>query len=148
MSKSSKGSTTSKWIVNNAKIKTWIMESMESSIAVNLNPLMTAKEMWDYLQKIYKQSNEAQIYQIEQEISILSQNSLSIQDFYLAMTKFWNEMDMINNDILKEALETVVRLRQQRRTCQFFMKLCSEFEHVRASILNRRTNQCIDDIMA
>ena len=96
--------------------------------------------MWDYLEKIYKQSNEARIYQIEQEIRTLSQNSFSIQDFYLAITKFWNEMDMINNDIPKEALKIIVRLRQQHRTRQFFMKLRSKFEHVHASILNFRTN--------
>eukprot|EP00257_Ricinus_communis_P020429 XP_015579657.1 uncharacterized protein LOC107261895 [Ricinus communis] len=57
-------------------------------------------------------------------------------------------MDMINNNIPKEALEIVVQLRQQHRTRQFLMKLGSKFEHIRASILNRKTNHCIDDIMA
>ena len=37
MSKSSEGSTASKWIVNNAKIKTWIMEFVKSSITANLS---------------------------------------------------------------------------------------------------------------
>ena len=35
----------SKWIINNAKIKTWIMESVDQSIAANLSPLTTAKDM-------------------------------------------------------------------------------------------------------
>ena len=39
----------SKWIINNAKIKTWIMEFVGWSIAANLSPLTTAKDMWDYL---------------------------------------------------------------------------------------------------
>ncbi|KAF8388056.1 hypothetical protein HHK36_026722 [Tetracentron sinense] len=37
--------TTSKWVPHNAKIKTWIMESVDNSIAVNLSPLKTAKDI-------------------------------------------------------------------------------------------------------
>lgn len=33
--------STFKWVINNAKIKTWIMESVDNSIAINLSPFDT-----------------------------------------------------------------------------------------------------------
>lgn len=83
-----------KWVIKNAKIKTWFMESVENSIAVNLSTLCTEHAMWEYLKRIYKQSNEARMCQLEQEISNLTQDSSGIQEFYSAMMLLWNEMDM------------------------------------------------------
>ena len=43
--KPSEGASVSKWVVNNAKIKTWIMKSVEGYIAANLSPLSIAKHL-------------------------------------------------------------------------------------------------------
>ncbi|KAK1391348.1 SPX domain-containing protein 1-like [Heracleum sosnowskyi] len=137
----------SKWVINNAKIKTWIMESVENSIAVNLSPLSTAHLMWEYLKRIYKQSNAARMYQLEQEVNSLSQESLSIQEFYSAIMLLWNEMDMIEEKIPEAALETVLKLRLQTRARQFLMKLRQDFEPIRATILNRGGSSNVDTIL-
>ncbi|KAK1355157.1 hypothetical protein POM88_048413 [Heracleum sosnowskyi] len=137
----------SKWVINNAKIKTWIMESVENSIAVNLSPLSTAHLMWEYLKRIYKQSNAARMYQLEQEVNSLSQESLSIQEFYSAILLLWNEMDMIEEKIPEAALETVLKLRLQTRARQFLMKLRQDFEPIRATILNHGGSSNVDTIL-
>lgn len=136
-----------RWVIKNAKIKTWFMESVEPSIAVNLSTLSTAHAMWEYLKRIYKQSNEARMYQLEQEISNLSQESSGIQEYYSAMMLLWNEMDMIDDTIPEAALATVSKLRQKSRARQFLMKLRPEFEPVRAAILNRGGNSDLDAIL-
>ena len=137
----------SKWIINNAKIKTWIMESVDQSIAANLSPLTTAKDMWNYLCRIFKQNNEARLYHLEHEVSTLSQGSYTVQEFYSSMMMIWKEMDMIESDIPAPVLETIVKIRQKSRSRQFLMKMRSEFEHVRASIINRGGDKTLDMIL-
>lgn len=87
------------------------------------------------------------MYQLEQEISNLSQDSRGIQEYYSAMMLLWNEMDMIDDAIPEAALDTVSKLRQKSRARQFLMKLRPEFEHVRAAILNRKGNSNLDAIL-
>jgi hypothetical protein len=67
ITKPTAGSTSSKWTTHNAKIKTWLMESVEASIAINLSPLPNAKDMWDFLARIYRVTNKARLYQLEKD---------------------------------------------------------------------------------
>ena len=47
------------WDANNAKIITWINNSVEHSIGTQLAKYETAKEVWDHLQRLFTQSNFA-----------------------------------------------------------------------------------------
>uniref|UniRef100_A0A2N9GK30 Integrase catalytic domain-containing protein n=1 Tax=Fagus sylvatica TaxID=28930 RepID=A0A2N9GK30_FAGSY len=147
ITKPTAGSTSSKWTTNNAKIKTWLMESVEASIAINLSPLQNAKDMWDFLARIYRVTNKARLYQLEKDLNSLSQGSKSIQEFYSTMMLLWNEMDMMDTDIAEAALTTIVKMRQSSRMRHFLMKLRPEFEPVRAAILNQGTKASLDDII-
>lgn len=129
------------------KIKTWIMESIDQSIAANLSPLTTTKDMWDYLCRIFKQNNEARSYHLEHEVSTLSQGSHTVQEFYSSKMMIWNEMDMVESDIPAPVLETIVKIRQKSRSRQFLKKMHSDFEHVCAPIINRGGDKTLDVIL-
>ena len=47
--------------------------------------------MWDYLKKIYNQNNTAQRFQLDHEIVIFQQDSLSISYFYSHFMNIWDE---------------------------------------------------------
>jgi hypothetical protein len=47
------------WEANNAKIITWIHNSVEHSIGTQLTKYETTKEVWDHLQRLFTQSNFA-----------------------------------------------------------------------------------------
>jgi hypothetical protein len=51
------------WETNNAKIITWINNSVEHSIGTQLARYKTTKEVWDYLQRLFTQSNFVKQYQ-------------------------------------------------------------------------------------
>ncbi|KAK1394984.1 CCHC-type domain-containing protein [Heracleum sosnowskyi] len=87
------------------------------------------------------------MYQLEQEVNSLSQESLSIQEFCSAIMLLWNEMDMIEEKIPEAALETVLKLRLQTRARQFFMKLWQDFEPIHATILNCGGSSSVDTIL-
>ncbi|KAI9200578.1 hypothetical protein LWI28_010066 [Acer negundo] len=74
------------WEANNSKIITWVNNSVEHSIGTQLAKYETAKEVWDHLAILYTQSNFSKQYQLEYDIRALEQKSMSIQEFYYAMT--------------------------------------------------------------
>ncbi|KAK3041741.1 hypothetical protein RJ639_000665 [Escallonia herrerae] len=45
------------WKVNNAKVISWILGYVDTSIGIPMRGLHTAKDMWEYLEKLYQQSN-------------------------------------------------------------------------------------------
>lgn len=47
------------WETRDARIISWILGSMEAHMVNNLRSFTTAKEMWDYLKRIYYQDNNA-----------------------------------------------------------------------------------------
>jgi len=71
-----------KWEVKDAQIMSWILRSMEHSMLLNLKPYKSSREMWDYLKKVYNQSNTTRRFQLELELGQLSRGSMSIQEFY------------------------------------------------------------------
>jgi hypothetical protein len=74
------------WDANNAKIITWINNSVEHSMSTQLAKYKTTKEIWDHLQRLFTQSNFTKQYQLENDIRALHQKNISIQKFYSVMT--------------------------------------------------------------
>ena len=83
------------WNTKDAKIKTWILGSVEDHLIMNLKPHKTAKEMWEYLQKVYHREHFARQFQLECEIAEYSQGNSSIQDYYSGFRNLWTEYDSI-----------------------------------------------------
>ena len=68
-----------KWEVQDAKVISWLLETIEPHLVTNLRCFSTAKDMWGYLQRIYHQDNSARKFQLEMEISTYSQGNLTIE---------------------------------------------------------------------
>jgi len=83
------------WEANNAKSITWVNNSVEHFICMQLAKYETAKEVWDHLQSLFTQSNFAKQYQLENDIRALHQKNMSIQEFYFAMTDLWDQLALI-----------------------------------------------------
>jgi len=89
------------WEANNAKIITWINNSIEHSIGTQLAKYETTKEVWDHLQRLFTQSNFAKQYQLENDIRALHQKNMSIQEFYYVMTDLWDQLALTKSVELK-----------------------------------------------
>ena len=72
----------SKWKANNAKIITWILNSVEKEIALSLRSFRTANVIWAHLKKVYSQTNQARQFEIEYTIAKLNQDDRDIRTFY------------------------------------------------------------------
>ena len=76
-----KPTTLAQWQVKDARVMTWILASIDQLIVFNLRPYKTAKDMWEYLKKVYNQDNIARHFLLEYDIANYSQGNLSIQDY-------------------------------------------------------------------
>ncbi|CAL5332396.1 unnamed protein product [Camellia sinensis] len=78
------------WDCDNAQVLTRFHNSGDDRIGMMFSKYSTAKEVWDYLQSVYQQSNFAKRYELETAIQGARQRDLSIQDFYIEMTGLWD----------------------------------------------------------
>ncbi|XP_057773729.1 uncharacterized protein LOC130993022 [Salvia miltiorrhiza] len=124
------------WEVCNSKIITWINNSVENSIDMQLAKYDTAKEVCEHLGKLYTQSNFARQYQLEMDIRSLNQRDMSIQEFYTSMTDLWDQLALTESIQLKAFAPYIAR-REEQRLVQFLMALRDDFEGLRGNILHR-----------
>ena len=97
-----------KWEVKDDQTMSWILVSVEPFILLNLKPNKTSREMWGYLKKVYNQSNSAQRFQLELELSQLIQGSMSIQELYCSFGNLWTEYtDIVYASVPPEGLIAV-----------------------------------------
>ncbi|XP_062088473.1 uncharacterized protein LOC133795035 [Humulus lupulus] len=120
------------WDANNSKIITWINNSVQQSIGIQLAKYETAKEVWEHLERLYTQSNFAKQYQLEIDIRALQQNSIN-----LALTK----------SVELRAFAPYIAWRDAQRLVQFLMALRDEFEGLRGTILYRSPLLSVDSVV-
>jgi len=57
------------WHANNARVISWILNSVHVDVALNLRPFNLAAEMWKHLKKVYSQCNHARDFELEHTLS-------------------------------------------------------------------------------
>ncbi|KAK6803387.1 hypothetical protein RDI58_001171 [Solanum bulbocastanum] len=73
------------------------MESIDNTIALNFTNMSSARVMWEYLRRNYQCSNDVHICQMELSLTVLSQESTNIKEFYYSIILISNEMDTIDD---------------------------------------------------
>ena len=133
------------WQVKDARVMTCILASVDQMIIFNLRLYKTAKDMWEYLKKVYNQDNTTRRFQLEYDIANYSQGNLSIQDYFSRFQSLWAEfVDIVYAKVLAEFLSVVQEVHEQSKRDQFFMKLRSEFEAIRSNMMNRAPSPSLD----
>ena len=133
------------WQVKDARVMMWIMGSIDQSLVLNLKPYKTAKDMWEYLKKVYNQDNTTKRFHLEYEIARYSQADLSIQDYLFGFQNLWAEyVDMIYVQVPVESLADVQKVHEQSKRDQFLMKLRLEYEAPRSNLMNRDLSPSLD----
>lgn len=59
----------STWHTQDAKIKTWILGSVEPTLILNLKSYKTTKGMWEFFKKVYHQGTLARQFRLEFDIA-------------------------------------------------------------------------------
>ncbi|KAK3005401.1 hypothetical protein RJ639_016934 [Escallonia herrerae] len=129
------------WKVNNAKVISWILGSVVTSIGILMRGLHSVEDMWEYLEKVYQQSNFALKFQVEHDIFIYGQGEKSIQYYYAGFMNLWIEYEFVTMRKITSAccLRALKDINDERKVMQFLMKLRPNYEIVWANIVNHGT---------
>jgi len=93
-----------------------IIGSVDPNIVLNLRPFAIAANMWEYLEKIYSQNNSAPRFQLEHELLVYPQESLSIYEFYSHFMNLWAEyIGIVFKDLSAEGQTAVQTVHETQR---------------------------------
>ncbi|XP_042974688.1 uncharacterized protein LOC122306322 [Carya illinoinensis] len=138
-------STYSKWDRCNSMVLLWILNSVSCEIGEIVVYALTAKDMWDELNNQFSQGNEPRIFQLQKELSSLSQDQTSVSVYYRKFKCLWDEL--INYDQIPhctcgayksckcDATRLFLAYQQRQHVISFLMALNDDFTHVRGQIL-------------
>ena len=132
-------------MVKDAQVMSWVLGSVDPNIVLNLQPYKTATTMWNYLKKVYNQNNAARRFQLEHDITLFKQDSLSISEFYSQFMNLWAEYtEIVYADLTSKGLSYVQFVHETTKRDQFLMKLRSEFEGIRSNLMHRNPVPSLD----
>ncbi|KAL0406343.1 UNVERIFIED_CONTAM: hypothetical protein Slati_3948200 [Sesamum latifolium] len=90
------GSTSFKqWRRVDLMVTSWIWNSMSKDIVESFMYCATSRELWIAIQVRYGRSNGPMIYQLQREISTVSQQDLDLTTYLTKATKLWNELSCL-----------------------------------------------------
>ncbi|KAH7514307.1 hypothetical protein FEM48_Zijuj11G0075100 [Ziziphus jujuba var. spinosa] len=139
------------WNSNDAQVISWILGSVESQIVLSLRSFHFAKDIWDFLKKIYHQENLARCFQLELELSEYCQGNLSIQDYYSGFLNLWAEYkELVYASVPSEGLPILQQVHEVSQRDQFLMKLRCEYELIHVNLMSRipspSLETCFDEL--
>ncbi|KAL0407843.1 UNVERIFIED_CONTAM: Retrovirus-related Pol polyprotein from transposon RE2 [Sesamum radiatum] len=104
-------------------VTSWIWNSMSKDIVESFKFCATSLELWLAIQARYGRSNGPMIYQLQREISSISQCNLSLTEYLTKVTKLWNEINCL------------APMPKSAQVMQFLMGLHDSFNNERSQIL-------------
>lgn len=80
------------WRRCNDMILSWILNSLTSDIVDNVIYSTTTYEIWQDLKERFSHGNAPRIFQLQREISSLTQGQMSVANYYTKIKTLWDEL--------------------------------------------------------
>ena len=80
------------WESCNTMVLSWLINSMHVDISSSIMYYETVREMWLELQRVFSQGNGPKIYNLQQDISQITQRQLSVTEYYSKFKKLWDQL--------------------------------------------------------
>ncbi|CAO2828068.1 unnamed protein product [Amaranthus hypochondriacus] len=129
------------WKRCDAIIISYILRSLESSIARSVLFFGTSQEVWKVLEERFSQTSGPQLYTLQLSLAELKQSAeTSVTDFYTQIKAIWDQINQMNPLPLCinagcKCAQAFLKQQQEERLVQFLMKLDSKFVSIRTNIL-------------
>jgi hypothetical protein len=127
------------WDCKNHQIITWFRHSTVPSIHQQFGRYENAKDVWDLLSRHYTTAGLSHEYQLWGLLVNMKQTPRQpINEFLSGMQSIWDQMEQ-STHIVKDPEDAAILAtkRDQFHLIQFLMALTSEFEPVRATLLQQ-----------
>ncbi|XP_042942326.1 uncharacterized protein LOC122276564 [Carya illinoinensis] len=133
------------WERCNNMVSSWIISSVSKEIGGSIICARTAQNMWEDLKNRFTQGNGPRIFQLQKDLSVLTQEDLSVRDYYTRFKSLWDELLDYNQiptctcGALRtckcDAIKIFLDYQDRQHVIQFLMGLNDCFSHIRGQIL-------------
>ncbi|KAL0410029.1 UNVERIFIED_CONTAM: Retrovirus-related Pol polyprotein from transposon RE2 [Sesamum latifolium] len=125
------------WVRVDSMVTTWILNFISKEIVSSFMYAKSARTLWLDLEKRYGECNGPLLYQLQREITSLTQRNMSVVEYFSKLRMVWDELDMLlptpqctcggctcglSKAITDQAIFT--------RLIQFVMGLSETFDHL------------------
>ncbi|CAL1404388.1 unnamed protein product [Linum trigynum] len=126
------------WKVNDARVRTWLLGSVDPNICLGLRLHATAHAMWQKLVATYSKVNASRQFDIQFDLARLEQGDRDVTAYLTHAQELWTEEDLLTLSLRPAAVSAaVIEDRERARLLHFLMRLRPEFERIRSSIIHR-----------
>lgn len=131
------------WDTCNDTVIGWIMGSVTDSIKQTIMYMLTAKEIWEYLEKRYSVSNGSLKYKLNRDLYNHKQNNSSVNEYYTQMRGIWEELESLDHlpqivtegeDIIR-FMEALEKQKEERKLFQFLNGIDESYSAQRSQLL-------------
>ncbi|XP_065851785.1 uncharacterized protein [Euphorbia lathyris] len=81
-----------KWCALDSLVFSWLINSMEKDVALCFIYATSARALWKEAEQRFAEKNGLQLFHLKQELSIITQGSLSISSYFLRLKRIWDEI--------------------------------------------------------
>ena len=123
-------------------VLSWLLNSLHKNIRDSVLFCNKACEVWSELEERYGQSSKTRLFQVQREVSCISQGDQNIASYFNKAKKVWDECTAVGGlprcDCSKCECEINAKLdryAQEQKIIQFLMGLNESYTSVRGNIL-------------
>ena len=127
-----------RWDIENNMVKSWLINSMTVEIGENFLLYETAYDIWEAARESYSTKDDISArFEIESAIYDLKQGTLTVTEYYHALTRLWQQLDTAEepNWTTNEDRQTFKKLNESRKIIRFLAGLNRNQDDVRGRIL-------------
>ena len=123
------------WEQCNSMVISWLLHSADKDIVSNIIYTPTAAQIWRDLSQKFSFGQGTKIYQLQKEMSNLSQGNLSVSAYFTKCKQLWDEYVVLVAPYSCSSQGSTMKLIEQQKLMQFLMRLNDMYQVVRSNIL-------------
>ncbi|GAU12881.1 hypothetical protein TSUD_73680 [Trifolium subterraneum] len=127
-----------KWRTENAIVKGWLINSMDTSLIGNFIQFPTAKMVWDSIATTYfDASDTSQVYDLKRQVTKVKQAGGSIEKYYNDLQRLWIEIDFCRPNPMVCSIDTQKHnsIIEEDRVYVFLNGLEDRLDKIRSHVL-------------
>ncbi|CAJ2630258.1 unnamed protein product [Trifolium pratense] len=140
-----------RWRTDNATVKGWIINSLDSSLISNFIRFSTAKMVWEAIATTYFDgSDTSQVYDLRRRVTRLTQASGSLEKYYNDLQGLWREIDFRRPNPMTCSIDIqhYNTLVQEERVYVFLDGLDDRLDNIRSDVLQMKPFPTVEQAYA
>jgi len=130
----------------------WLINAVVKDIGQSILFSTSARDVWLQLEQRFGEANGTKIFRILRELYVVSQNNLSVADYFTQIKKMWDDYNSMitiphcDCGINCANLKAATKMIKDQELMQFLVGLNDDYKVIRGSILMMKPLPSIDQV--